>query len=53
MQLQVKMAFKLCSAVLTCIYSNTHSHTHTQAHTRFMALLDLVRDYLGEPAPGT
>jgi len=28
-------------------YTNTHTHTHT--HNHFTALLDLVRDYLGEP----
>jgi len=26
-------------------------HTHTHTHTLFMALLDFVRDYLGELAP--
>ena len=26
-------------------------HTHTNTHNRFMAFLDLVWDYAGEPAP--
>jgi len=26
-------------------------NTHTHTHNRFMAFLDFVRDYLGEPAP--
>ena len=34
-------------------YASTHTHTHTQTHTHnhFTALLDFVRDYLGESAP--
>jgi len=30
---------------------HTHTHTHRHTHNRFTALLDSVRDYLGEPAP--
>jgi len=28
--------------------AKTHTHTHTHTHNHFTALLDLVRDYLGE-----
>jgi len=37
------------STYLSSQISSLHQHTHT--HTRFTALFDLVRDYLGEPAP--
>jgi len=35
----------------TCTHARTHTHTHTHTHNCFMALLDFVWDYPGEPAP--
>jgi len=35
----------------THTHTDTHAHTHTHMHNHFTALLNFVRDYLGELAP--
>jgi len=40
---------KRISYMNACMHAHTHICMHT--HNRFTALLDFVRDYVGEPAP--
>ena len=37
--------------MLSSVHTHTHTRMHTHTHNRFTALLDFVKDYLGEPAP--
>jgi len=39
------------SHTVKCASLITETNTHTHTHNHFMALLDSVQDYLGEPAP--
>jgi len=45
---------RVCTSCMLEVDSNFRMHACTHAHTHkqpFMALLDFVRDYPGEPAP--
>jgi len=45
------MAGGPCHGTVGTMVNPAPVHAHTHTHNRFMALLDFVRDYPGEPAP--
>jgi len=48
----IKLATKTDKSLHYTTLHYMHACTHTHTHNRFMALLDYVWDYPGEPAPG-